>query len=210
MKIIDISVTVDSRTVVWPRTPKPAFRKLSSLRKGELSDDTQITTSVHVGTHLDAPSHFIASGKSIDKLPLDIFMGRVLVVDLPKIKDIAAEILEALNLETSVDRLLFKTSNSEPWRKRGGKFNKNYVGVTTSGARWLTKRKLKLIGVDYLSIAKFNEVQSVHQILLKGNIALLEGINLAKVKAGTYQLICLPTRLANVEAAPTRAILLTL
>ena len=208
MKIIDISIPVSKKTPLWPGTPRIVLKKFRSLKRGDNSNDTEIEMSMHIGTHIDAPLHFIRKGASIDQLPLNIFMGSVFVAYLPKVKEITVADLDKLDLPKKVDRILFKTSNSLLWKNCISKFKKDYVGLTQDAALWLSRRGVKLVGVDYLSVAKFNEIVSVHKILLKNKTILLEGIDLSGVSPGTYHLICLPIKISNAEAAPVRAILI--
>jgi len=106
--------------------------------------------------------------------------------------------------------LLFKTSNSNLWQKEE-KFREDFVGLTSDGASWLVERGIQLVGIDYLSIARYDETVKVHQtLLLENKVVILEGLNLAKVEPGIYQLICLPLKLENREAAPARAVLIPL
>lgn len=207
MKIFDISIPVNTKIIRWPGSPVPRFLKKLSLENGDLANDTTLTMNAHTGTHIDAPKHFLSNGKSIDVLPLKTFLGKVFVACLPNVKEISSKELEKLKIPRNTERVLFKTHNSSLWSD-GSKFNKNYIGITVDGARWLSKRKFKLIGVDYLSVAKFDQAVMAHQILLQKNIALLEGINLSRVKPGRYQLVCLPLKLVDLEAGPTRAILI--
>ena len=190
MKIIDISVPIDKNLPLWPKSS--GFR-LTKINENE----SHIEMNAHVGTHLDAPLHFIPKGLPIDKMPLSTFVGPALVTSPAKIKDIPK----------GTERALFKTSNSKLWAKNGNKFHEGYIGLTTKEAELLVKRKIKLVGIDYLSIAKFEEAKEVHKILLKSGMAILEGLNLTIVKPGKYQLICLPVKISNIEASPTRAIL---
>ncbi|MDO8492707.1 MAG: cyclase family protein [bacterium] len=206
--IIDISIPVNHKTPIWPKTPRLRLKNICSIKKGDSANDTKIEMSLHTGTHLDAPRHFFSGGQSIDKMPLQIFIGPAFVAYLPKVKKITAYDLEKLHLPRGVSRLLFRTSNSLLWKKRISKFQKNYVGLTADAAMWLSKRKIKLVGVDYLSVSAFDETVPVHRILLKKGIALLEGINLGGVKQGVYQLICFPVKISNLEAAPVRAVLI--
>lgn len=207
MKIIDISVTVSDSTPLWPRTPRLKLNAHASMRHGDEANDTNIQINLHTGTHLDAPLHFVKQGKSIDRIPLDVFIGPVFVAYLPKIKKITADVLTSLSIPRSTTRILFKTDNSKRWRAKSPRFTKNYVGLDESGARWLATRGIKLVGVDYLSVAAFDEAGPVHRVLLKKNIVLLEGINLSGVASGRYQLICLPIKFKKTEAAFTRAVL---
>ena len=172
-------------------------------------NETHIEMSAHVGTHIDAPLHFISKGVSIDKSSLDTFIGLAFVAYLPKVKEITAKDLEALKLPKGVKRILFKTSNSLLWEKKVKKFKPDYVGLTADAASWLVKRGIKLVGMDYLSIAKFSEAIAVHKILLGNNVYIIESLNLTGVKSGTYKLICFPLKITDSEAAPVRAVLLT-
>lgn len=207
MKIIDISVPIDDKLPLWPNAITPQCTKHMSLDTGHVCNDSSIHFGLHAGTHIDAPLHFVRAGKSIDKMPLEIFTGPVFVAHLPKVKEISAADLEKLKISKNTTRILFKTSNSSLWSK-GPVFEKNYVGLTESAAKWLVKRKIVLVGVDYLSIAKFDEAVQVHKILLGKGVALLEGINLNKVKSGLYQLVCFPIKIGEQEAAPVRAVLI--
>lgn len=207
MKIIDISVLVDDKITIWPGNKTPQIRKLSDMKKGNAHNETFLEMNAHTGTHIDAPLHFISNGQSIDQISPSIFIGPVFVVDFSSIKEITSKNLDKLKIPRGITRLLFKTSNSLLWNKKNMNFKRNYVGITSDAASWLSKRNIKLVGIDYLSIAKFDDIVSVHQILLGGNIAILEGVNLNEAKQGIYKLICLPIKISNVEAAPVRAVL---
>ena len=208
MKIIDISVSVEKRMLLWPKTPRPRLLSVASISKGDAANEMRLDISVHTGTHIDAPLHFLSKGGSIDTMSLKKFMGPAFVARVPKVKAITAKHLDKLKLPKGIDRLLLRTSNSKFWGKRELGFQKNYVGLTSDAASWLAKRGMQLVGVDYLSVAKFDEIVPVHRILLTKKIALLEGINLNHVKQGVYYLICLPMKISNLEAAPVRAILI--
>jgi len=208
MKIIDISISVNNRISLWPGNQGLKLKRISDMKKGQAYNETSIDMNVHIGTHIDAPRHFIFSGKTIDQMALDAFIGTTFVAYLPKVKTISSADLEKVRIPKSVKRILFKTSNSLLWEKRVSKFEKEYVGITPDAAMWLSKRNFKLVGVDYLSVAKFDEAPEVHKILLKKGIALLEGINLSGVRPGKYELICLPIKIAGLEASSTRAVLI--
>jgi arylformamidase len=105
-------------------------------------------------------------------------------------------------------RVLFKTDNSKLWESEKKEFQKNYVGLDKSAASWIAESNVKLVGIDYLSIARFNETKEVHQILLKNNIIILETLNLSNVEPGIYKLICLPLKISKAEAVPVRAVLI--
>lgn len=208
MKIIDISLPVKRNMPIWPKSVKPDFRLVSSHKKGDLWTETEIRMNLHTGTHIDAPLHRIKNGVSVDRLPLESMIGQAAVVYLPKAEIITNQELTKLHLPQNINRILFKTSNSDFWLKGKRSFQKNFVALSPDAALWLTKRKIKLVGCDYLSVASFGNTSEVHEILLKKGIVLLEGLNLSKVKPGVYQLVCFPLRFVGAEASPVRAILI--
>ena len=209
MKIIDISVPISHKIPLWPNSSGLCLTRVAKIGKKSVVNETNIEMNAHVGTHIDAPLHFISKGISIDKSPLDIFIGPAFVANLPKVKEITAKDLQTLSLPKDVRRILFKTSNSLLWKKKVKKFKKDYVGLTADAALWLVKRGVKLVGMDYLSIAKFSEAVAVHKILLGKNVYIIESLNLTGVKSGTYKLVCFPIKITDSEAAPARAVLLT-
>jgi len=208
MKIIDISTTISNKMTIWPRGFVPKFTKISDMEKGCLFNDTNIEMNLHVGTHVESQSHFIVDGQTINDVTIDKFIGDVYVAVLSQAVDINLNELLRLNIPKGTKRLLFKTKNSDLRRDGVTEFKRDYVGITKDAAYWLVEHNFELIGVDYLSVAKFEEAVEVHKILLGKNIILLEGINLTDVDSGVYYLICLPVKILGTEAAPTRAILI--
>jgi arylformamidase len=212
--IFDISVPITSSTIVWPGDPKIAIRQMAAIADGAESNLSQIRMSIHTGTHIDAPAHFIDGGKTIGDIPLHKLIGEVLVMGVGEdIKVITGQTLvEHPQLEAlrQARKVLFKTNNSKLWHTHPNEFSEEYVGIDTSGAEFLAKLNLDLIGIDYLSISPFHDLEKPHQILLAKGFVLLEGVDLSQVPAGTYQLHCLPLKLQQSEGAPARAILTTL
>lgn len=206
MKIIDISVPIDKDTPVWPTASAPQCISTFSIEKGRPANDSTIHMSLHTGTHIDAPLHFIRGGRPVGAMSLETFAGPALVVHLPRVKEISVADLAKIKIPKNVTRILFKTSNSALWGKES-QFKKDYVGLTADAAVWLSARNIGLIGVDYLSVAKFDDSVAVHKILLGKGVALLEGIDLSHVKPGNYTLMCLPVKFSAMEAAPVRAVL---
>lgn len=209
MKIIDISLPLSTHTPHWPTDVPVRLWQTSCIADGAHSNDTRIETSLHSGTHYDAPLHFLAEGKSIDKIGLSVFMGPAYVAYLPKAKSISEHDLEKLRLPKGTNRIIFKTANSKRWGAAGAEFSKEYVGLTVGAAQWLVKNKIKLVGIDYLSVATFDETVPVHNILLGKGIAILEGLDLRKAKEGKYELVALPLLIPGMEASLARAVLLT-
>jgi arylformamidase len=211
MEIFDISVPLTKNMPVWPGDPQITIRQLSSIQRGDESNVSQVRMSVHTGTHIDAPKHFIESGKTIDQIPLHRLIGDVLVMEMKeKVNVITSEALASHPLFEEINhfhKILLRTRNSQLWHKSVPEFQKDFVGIDSSGAALLSEFDLDLIGVDYLSVAPYYDTSKPHQILLSSDIILLEGIDLSEVSSGIYYLWCLPLNIYGIEGAPARAIL---
>ena len=210
MEIIDISVPISPDMVVWPGAPKPEFSWRRSIKKGDSSNNSNLSMNCHSGTHIDAPLHFVDKGGSVENVSLNILMGKTFVADLSHSKEITVLELEKLWPNEKVDRVLFKTPNSKIWEINQTIFIKNFCALREKETRWLLEKKVRLVGIDYLSIQKYGDSPIVHQLLLEANIIVVEGLNLSKVSAGFYELVCLPLKLTGLEGAPARAILRSL
>lgn len=210
-KIYDVSLPITPEMVVWPGDPQVAIRQVSALERGDESNVSQIRMSVHTGTHIDAPLHFLRDGKPIGDIPLEKLVGKAVVLAIPDdVEVISRAILEKhphLQLLDEIKKVLFKTRNSSADLTEAVEFDKNYVGLDTSGARFLREFDLDLIGLDYLSVAAYHDTDRPHEILLTREVVLLEGLDLAEAPAGIYDLYCLPLKLADCEGAPARVIL---
>lgn len=205
---IDISIFVDEKTILWPGIPPVKFEKIKSINRGDMVNDTVMHANVHAGTHIDAPLHFIKDGKSVERIDLKKFLGEAYVVEIFGVKEITASLLQAkLKGAKGIKRLLLKTDNSKLWKKYPTTFYKDYAALTPDAARWVVRQKIDLVGIDYLSIQRFTDDPSVHQILLKAEVIILEGLNLSNVKLGRYELVALPMKLRGLEAASVRAVL---
>ena len=206
-KYIDISVPVSPNLPRWPGSPAIEFQRSLDLERGDIANDTTIRLSVHTGTHVDAPLHFVKEGSSVEQMPLDILMGTAFVADVSEVEVITPDTLEALALPTGTQRLLLRTRNSQMWQPVSSEFNPDFVAITADAAQWIVDRGIRLVGIDYLSIQRFYDGPETHLILLRSEVVIIEGLNLSEVPGGEYELICLPVKLAGVEGAPARAIL---
>ncbi len=209
MKIYDISLTVTPSLPVWPGDPSVRLERVSKMEEGEHNNVSQIACGVHVGTHVDAPYHFIADGNTIERLPLEVLIGPAQVIELPADCDlIGAEDLKQAGIEDGMQRVLLKTANNRYWQQPGLPFQQDFVSVAPDGAQYLVERGVKLIGIDYFSIAPFGDSVPTHRTLLGAQVVVLEGANLSEVPAGKYQLYCLPVKLGGSDGAPARAVLI--
>jgi|SRR5579883_2605048 len=203
---IDISVPVTDGMVHWPGDGDVAVTQKMWIESGDVCNLSTMAMSVHTGTHMDAPRHFLRDGGPIQSLPFDALMGPARVVAFPGVKRIEAAHLEPLGLEVG-ERLLFKTDNSRQawWRMP---FDEEFVHIGEGAALYLAQRRVALVGVDYLSVGAFNlDGPETHRALLGAGIVIVEGLDLTQVEAGRYELACLPMRLEGSDGAPTRAVL---
>jgi arylformamidase len=206
MKIYDVSVAIHPKMQAYPGDPRFRAKSLKSLEKGDPYSLSKIMMSNHTGTHVDAPSHMIPAGLSVTELPLDVMNGRSRVVHIHHREKIDVPELKQLILMDDF-RILFKTRNSLLWSNHKY-FSKKYIYLTEDGARFLIDNGIKLIGFDYHSVERYGENNyPVHKILLENQIVLIEGLNLAEVDDGEYELSCLPLPLKGMDAAPARVIL---
>jgi arylformamidase len=209
LNILDISVPLNAELPVWPGDPQIVLERYRCISEGNDSNDSRIACSVHAGTHVDAPSHFIENGATVDQLPLDIFIGSAMVVELLNVDVITVETLETLALPVEMKRLLFKTKNSALWADPTHQFNSDFVALSADAAQWLVHKGVRLVGIDYLSVQLYKDSEPLtHKILLEAGVIIVEGLNLHKARQASYQLVCLPLKLAGSEGAPARAILI--
>ncbi len=209
MRILDISVPVSPKLPVWPGDPGIIIEQFRAISKGNTSTDSRLACSVHAGTHVDAPAHFMENGATVEQLPLDVLIGPAYVTDLPEADVITPDILEALTLPLKTHRLLFKTRNSDLWADPHHLFHENFVALSADAAAWIVQTGVRLVGVDYLSVQLFKDTEPLtHRILLQAGVIIVEGLNLHKARQGSYQLVCLPLKLAGSEGSPARAVLI--
>jgi arylformamidase len=206
-KIIDITVPLTTQMPVWPGCNGIRITPTMSLENGDSSNVSRLDINLHTGTHVDAPRHFLHNGTTVERLPLDAFIGPTYVAHLPEAADVTPRNLTDLNLPSGTERLLLRTRNSELWAAKTTEFKEDFVALTHEAAQWIVDKKIRLIGVDYLSVQRYSDDSRTHQILLGADTIVLEGLNLSNVIAGFYELICLPLRLVGAEASPARAIL---
>ncbi|HLE27762.1 MAG TPA: cyclase family protein [Anaerolineales bacterium] len=206
MKIVDLTIGVSPAIPVWPNNPGVELERMNKIEAGANSNVSRLAMGVHTGTHVDAPVHFIQGAAGVDTLRLETLVGPAYVLHLPKVNRVTAPDLAAAKIPPRTKRLLIKTRNSAYWARGDAEFHSDFVGVGPDAAEWLVKRKLQLVGVDYLSVAPWKESRPTHEILLKAGVVIVEGLNLSAVRPGTYDFVCLPLKLIGCDGAPARAV----
>lgn len=206
-RLIDISMAIRPGMPVWPGSHGVAVSHLQSLAAGDGVTVSRLDMDVHAGTHVEAPSHFIAEGAPLDSLELELFVGPAWVAHVPHVGGIGSGELDAAGIPNEVERLLLRTNNSDRGLAGVDGFDTGYSALTRDGAQWIVNRGVRLIGIDYLSIQRFGDDPETHRVLMRSGIAILEGLDLTEVVPGGYRLICAPLPLRGTEAAPARALL---
>ncbi len=205
-EIIDISVSLSNNLVTWPGSPPVSIEQTMSFDRGDDHNVSRISAGVHIGTHMDAPSHFVRDGAAIDQVPLDATIGPARLLDLTGRTVIERSDLEPHGIEAG-QRVLLKTDNSSSdWSTKP--FNHDFAHLSTEAAQFLASCNVRLVGIDYLSVSGINKNEhEVHQAILGAGIWVIEGLFLKDVKPGDYELICLPLKIEGSDGAPARAVL---
>jgi arylformamidase len=211
MKIYDVTVPVSERVPIYEGDPAVSFETASTIAGGASANVSKMCMGVHTGTHVDAPNHFIDGTRRVDELEVDKLIGPCRVVEIPSDADaIGPEHLDGLD---GVERVIFKTKNSEFWNESEKGFRTDFAHLLPKAAEVLVRNGIKLVGIDYLSIEKFGSTDfATHITLLEKEVVILEGVDLREVPAGDYELICLPLKFigGTGDGAPARTILRSL
>lgn len=209
MKIYDVTVPISADLPVYPGDPSIQLDRIMSLENGDIANVTRLCCSTHIGTHVDPPSHFIDGAMPLDELPLETLIGAARVVDVGEVPAITAEVLQGCDL-TGATRVLFKTRNSSFWPE-SKIFHEDFAYIEPDAARRLVELGVQLVGIDYLSVEKFNfDEPTTHLILLGANVIIVEGLALRDVPPGDYELLCLPLKIKDGDGSPARVVLRTI
>ncbi len=204
--ILDISPCVDESLAVWPGDSPLVRRFAGRIGEGDSSTTSSLTVSAHAGAHADAPGHVLCDGLMIDKVPLDVYVGKCQVMH------VKADPGGLVNLDMLVDpieapRLLLATG-TYPDHSR---FSPDFAALEPDLIFFLQNRGVRLIGIDTPSIDSFtSHGLEAHHACMTCGIAILENLVLAHVPDGLYELIALPLKLVGFDASPVRAVLRTL
>jgi arylformamidase len=203
---IDISVPVFSGMVHWPGNPPVQIEHMLDRERGDAATVSKRWMGAQSGTHVDAPCHFLPGGQGIDAAPLAALIGPARVLEISDPVSIAAEALTARHIQRG-ERVLFKTRNSARcWQTND--LVQDFVYLSQAAARYLAAQQVQVVGVDYLSVGGFYQGgPETHQALLAVGVWIIEGLHLAAVQPGRYELLCLPLKMVGGDGAPARAVL---
>lgn len=208
MRVFDLSLPLHKGMVVWP-----GDEDFEIEEKRGTAIVSEIEMSTHTGTHIDAPRHFLFNNQTVDKISISKLIGKCKLIE---IKDVTEgfspprrliEISDFAGLKIKPHaKILFKTRNSKLLKLK--KFTANYVSLSLPAAKYLVSKKIDLVGIDYYGIeAKSAPGHPVHKTLLRAGVVIVEGLDLAKVKPGAYNLAVLPLKIVGSDGSPARAVL---
>ena len=203
---IDVSVSLHDGMVHWPDNPPVKITRMLDMNRGDVCNVSTLSMGSHTGTHMDAPVHFIKTGKGIDEIPVEATIGLARVIEIQDHESIKPDELRPHAIQRG-ERILFKTRNSARcWQT--DQFIEDFVYISQEAARYLAELGAQTIGVDYLSVGGYaKDGPQTHQALLGAGIWVIEGLNLAQIEPGSYELLCLPLKIAGGDGAPARALL---
>lgn len=208
MKIHDITVTIDASTPIYSGDPGVEISYFKSIDNGSTANVTQLALGVHTATHIDAPNHFIDGTKRVHEIDPHKLIGPCRVIDVPK--DVIEIEPEHLGDIAGVERVVFKTRNSDFWSTPEDGFRKDFTYLTPATADLLVENGVVLVGIDYLSIEKSGgETKPVHTTLLGNEVVILEGVDLRNIEPGDYEIICAPLKYdgGGGDGSPARTFL---
>ena len=204
MKMYDVSMAVDQSIPVYNNKAekKPVFSIDRDYHSGNVYESV-IKMNMHTGTHIDAPLHMLQDGSTIDTLDISKLVTECTVYDFTDVQDkLTSEDFKKKNIKSG-SFILLKTRNSF-----SEEFDTKFVYVDADGAAYLKECQISGVGIDSLGIERAQPGHETHKTLFGSGIIILEGLKLADIKEGTYQMIALPLKLIGTEAAPARVILL--
>jgi len=205
-RIYDISPPITEALQVWPGDTRPRREVLTDMARGDSITLSSVHATVHLGAHADAPSHYGIAAPSIERRPIDLYIGtcQLMRVSVPR-----GALIRPADLPGPVlaQRVLLATGTfPDPTR-----FNEDFAALSPSLIDFLDEHGVRLIGVDTPSVDPFDSKElPAHNTFLKYDLAILEGLVLDGVPEGIYELIALPLRLVGFDASPVRAILRSL
>jgi arylformamidase len=206
---VDLTQTIKNGMTVYIGDPVPKVTKFKSLAKDGVNISV-ITMGSHTGTHVDAPVHFVKGGRAVDELPVESFVGVAVVLDFsrkpPGSAITSSDLQEHSEEVVPEDIVLLYTGMSKKWEDRRARRSITYLDG--GAANWLIQKRVKAVGIDYLSVEKFGaKVPVAHVTLLSHGIPIIESLNdnLSRLVGHRILFFCLPIKVGGCDGAPARA-----
>lgn len=205
MTLYDATLPMREGMITFPGDPPFRIETFFETRKGDPFNLALLHMGTHLGTHVDPPAHYLEGGATVDQVPLDVLVGPGVLLDFRGQSSINRKTLENAPIGDA-RRVLFRTDNET--LLGAPRFREDFTALTEDGARYLVKRGVRLVGIDYLSIEQYmNPGAPVHRTLLGAGVLVVEGLHLRGIPPGAYEIFCLPLRIEGADGAPARVIL---
>jgi arylformamidase len=203
---IDATVMLRHGLPHWPGDPPVVITRVAEIAQGHDANVSHLSMGAHSGTHMDSPLHFIDGALGLDDMPFTATVGEARVIEIHDPQQVTLDELRPHHVHPG-ERILFRTANSERcWSL--DHFVEDFVHISEAAARHLAAAGVRTVGVDYLSVGGFHEDGTkIHRILLGAGIWIVEGLDLSAVRAGRYEMVCLPIKLLASDGAPARVLL---
>ena len=204
--IHDITPPITAALKVWPGDTPPTRELLLDMKLGANITLSTLHATVHLGAHADGPNHYGRDAPGIDARPLDVYLGPCQVIDV-RVGRASRISVADLAVSVQAERVLFRTGTfPDPTL-----FNDDFAALEPDLVHRLGDLGVRLVGIDTPSVDLFDSKDlPAHRAFLDRDMAILEGLALAGVPEGLYELIALPLRLVGFDASPVRAVLRTL
>lgn len=209
MRVIDLSHIIKTNMTTYTKDEKPEIYNIATIEKDGFNEKC-LNIYTHTGTHIDAPSHMINKGKTIDEFNINEFIGIAIIIDISSTKEVTLkEIMKYEDKIINCDFLILKTGYEKYWGTK--EYFNNYPSLTEEAAKWICDFNLKGIGIDTISIDKFDSIDfEIHNVILSRGKLIIENLtNLDSVDREEFTLVATPLKIEDGDGSPVRAIAIT-
>jgi len=205
-KLLDISLPIGQDYTSWPGFESYKLTHLGSTSEGAGFFLTRLTLLTQIATHIDAPSHYLKAGKSIDEIPIDVFMGKARLLDLSSVEGSIITAQDCIRQGQWTERVLLKTRASKSWHSQC--FPCDYPVLEKQAVDYLSSKGVRILVTDTPSVDEFScKSPRIHLWLSEYDIYIMESAYLFEAEEGYYELIALPLNLKGADGSPVRAVL---
>lgn len=204
MPIYDLTVSITSKTIVFPGDPSFKSEKLMDVTKGDPFTLCHFGLGNHMGTHIDFPSHVIIDGKCSSDYPLEYLLGTGRVIEIPDESHVTAKHIEEAGIKPG-EIVFFKTRNTRDGLQDRETYTDDFAAIEPEAALALVRSRAKIVGIDYLSVDRIEaEELPAHKALLGNNVLVVENVNLKDVPPGEYNISISPLKVEAADGLPVR------
>lgn len=199
----DLTAQISSDLVVFPGDPQYSTEAICSLGDEHKFNLCQMHLGNHTGTHVDFPAHTIEGGKTSSDFPLEYLTGPGVIIKVPEeAESVTRDFVSRQSIMAS-DIVFFKTANSK--KSKHDAFTDKYVYIEPDAAAELFEKGVKVVGIDYISVDRYeDEDLSTHNTLLSKDVLIVEGLELGEIPEGRYEIFIVPMNIPQMDGLPAR------